>query len=70
VVINVEDLDVFKEGIYKKIVESSLREKTYLARNPNSNIHSTFHCTNLSSVVSIRCYTNVFTFVFINRLYL
>jgi hypothetical protein len=31
----VEALKVFKMGIYKKILEPSLREETHLARNPS-----------------------------------
>jgi hypothetical protein len=68
-VFNVESLEVFKDGICKKIVEPSLHEETSLARNPSSNRHLTSHCTNSSSVLSIRYYTNAFTSVFINRLH-
>jgi hypothetical protein len=51
VVINVEALEVFKGAICKKIVESSLREKTHLARNSSSNRSLTSHYTNSSSVL-------------------
>jgi hypothetical protein len=53
VVFNVESLKVFKGVICKKILESSLREETPLARKPSSNRRLTSHCTNLSSVLSI-----------------
>jgi hypothetical protein len=53
VVFNVEALKVFKGVICKKILEPSLREETPLARKPSSNRRLTFHCTNLSSVLSI-----------------
>jgi hypothetical protein len=67
---NVDALEVFKGGICKKIVESSLCEDTTLTRNQSSNKRLTSHCTNLSSVVSIQCCTNAFTSIFITRLYL
>jgi hypothetical protein len=51
-------------------VELSLYEETLLARNPSNNRHLTSHYMNLSYVLSIQCFTNAFTFVFINRLYL
>jgi hypothetical protein len=70
VVFNVEALKVFKGCICKKILESSLREETSLARKPSSNRRLAFYCTNLLSVLSICCCTNAFNFVFINRLYL
>jgi hypothetical protein len=63
-------LKVFEGTICKKILEPSLREETPLARKPSSNRRLTFHCTNLSSVLSICCCTNAFNFVFINRLHL
>jgi hypothetical protein len=52
-VFNVEAIKVFKGVIFKKILESSLREETPLARKPSSNRRLTSHCTNLSSVLSI-----------------
>jgi hypothetical protein len=61
---------IFPRTICKKILEPSLREETPLARKPSSNRRLTFHCTNLSSVLSICCCTNAFNFVFINRLHL
>jgi hypothetical protein len=70
VVFNVEALKVFKGAICKKILEPSLREETSLARKPSSNRRLTFHCTNLSYVLSICCCTNAFNYVFINRLHL
>jgi hypothetical protein len=68
VVFNVEALKVFKGVNCKKILEPSLREETPLARKPSSNRRLTSHCTNLSSILSIWCYTNTFNSVFINRL--
>jgi hypothetical protein len=53
VVFNVEAFKVFKGVICKKILKPSLREKTPLARKPSSNRRLTYHCTNLSSVLSI-----------------
>lgn len=67
-VFNIETLEVFKRDIYKKIMESSLHEEMSLSRNPSNNRRLTFHCTNSSSDLSIRCCTCTFTFVFINRL--
>jgi hypothetical protein len=52
-VFNVEALKTFKGVFAKPILETSLREETPLARNPSSNTCLTFHCTNLSSVLSI-----------------
>jgi hypothetical protein len=49
----VEALVVFKVTICKKIVEPSLREATYLARNQSSNRRLNSHYMNPSSVLSI-----------------
>jgi hypothetical protein len=70
VAFNMEALKVFKGCICKKILESSLREETPLARKPSSNRRLTSYCTNLSSVLSICCCTNAFNYVFISRLHL
>jgi hypothetical protein len=53
VVFNVEVLKVFKGVFAKKNLKLSLREKTPLARKSSSHRRLTFHCTNLSSVLSI-----------------
>jgi hypothetical protein len=70
VVINVEDLELSKGTICKKIVESSLRKETSLTRTLSSNRRLTSYYTDLLSVLSIQCCTNAFTYVFINRLHL
>jgi hypothetical protein len=69
-VFNVEAFEVFKRDTCKKIVVPSLHKVTSLVRNPSSNSRLTFQYTNLSYVLSIRCYTNIFIFVFINIIYL
>lgn len=70
VMFNVEAFEMFKRGICKNIVESSLREETLLARNPGSNRRLTSHCRNSPSVISIRYCTSTFTSLFIKRLHL
>jgi hypothetical protein len=54
-----ETFKIFKGVICKKIVESSLREETYLTHNPSTNRRLTFYCTNSLSVLSIRCCINI-----------
>jgi hypothetical protein len=62
VMFNLESLEMFKRGIYKKTWNRQFI--TQVTSNLSSNRHITSHCTNLSYVLSIRCCTTIYLCIY------